>query len=421
MNKRKVAVLFMPLTVIFSCGCASFNRGYLNEAPQVSSERVTCVDSVGEVTYSPSVQNDKVALTVYAPSKLSHKMVATTITRRGQKMLTVGFFPGLPAYRSIGEGGSLIGWTITTTVLNLGLWGPLFNWPYEPFASYKKPESNVGGSPGSMAKFAAVAWFGLYKWLTPAPPEWTTTERVIQAGIEKPLPLDNVLVECEIPAASYRDTMRTDARGQTVFDLPVSPSRRTDVSFSLRDVAQNQHAYKITDQVGKKQTFGLSFSGGTDSSSIISRTTALPRPTWATEPVAVMSITANSVPVTESGALTEWFHNSLAETKYFKLVSRSDMSMILKEQRFQRSDNCDDTQCLVEVGKLLAVGRMIGGSIAKVGQLYVFTSRMLDVETGEVICSAKGSINGDSEKLLAMIGEVAEELCAEYGKLKQRK
>ena len=42
----------------------------------------------------------------------------------------------------------------------------------------------------------------------------------------------------------------------------------------------------------------------------------------------------------------------------FRVIERTEMDNILREQGFQKSGACDDENCLVEVGQLLGVNRM---------------------------------------------------------------
>jgi len=59
------------------------------------------------------------------------------------------------------------------------------------------------------------------------------------------------------------------------------------------------------------------------------------------------------------------------------------MEQIIKEQGFQQS-GCSTDECMVEVGKLIGVEKIVGGSISKVGRTYSVSSRIVNVETGEI-------------------------------------
>jgi TolB-like protein len=75
------------------------------------------------------------------------------------------------------------------------------------------------------------------------------------------------------------------------------------------------------------------------------------------------------------------------------------MDDILKEQGFQQS-GCTSSECVVEVGNMLGVQQMVGGSIGKVGNIYTVSARIIDIESGKVLKSSNYDHIGDIEQLL---------------------
>ncbi len=59
------------------------------------------------------------------------------------------------------------------------------------------------------------------------------------------------------------------------------------------------------------------------------------------------------------------------------------MGEILKEQGFQLTGACDDA-CVVEIGKLVGVIKIIAGSVGCAGTTYTINIRLIDVATGRV-------------------------------------
>ena len=59
------------------------------------------------------------------------------------------------------------------------------------------------------------------------------------------------------------------------------------------------------------------------------------------------------------------------------------MQEVLKEQGFQQS-GCTTDECIVEIGRLIGVEKIISGSISKIGNIYSVSSRLVNVETGEI-------------------------------------
>ena len=99
--------------------------------------------------------------------------------------------------------------------------------------------------------------------------------------------------------------------------------------------------------------------------------------------IAVVVFTGNNVSVADCNALTDRLRTELFNTKYFKVIEREMMEEILEEQGFQQT-GCITDECMVEVGRLIGVEKIIGGSISKVGNVYSVSSRIVNVETGEI-------------------------------------
>lgn len=103
--------------------------------------------------------------------------------------------------------------------------------------------------------------------------------------------------------------------------------------------------------------------------------------------IAIVDFSGKGVSEIEASALTDRLRIELFQTGEFKVIEREIMDQILKEQDFQLS-GCTSTECIVEVGRLIGVERMVGGSISKVGDIYSVSARIISVETGEIITTA---------------------------------
>jgi len=72
------------------------------------------------------------------------------------------------------------------------------------------------------------------------------------------------------------------------------------------------------------------------------------------ETVAVLDFKAViGLNATDVATLTNKFRSSLAKTQKYDVLERSDMESLLKEQDMSLSDMCDNTDCAVQVGKML--------------------------------------------------------------------
>lgn len=126
--------------------------------------------------------------------------------------------------------------------------------------------------------------------------------------------------------------------------------------------------------------------------------------------LAVVDLEGIGISQTEAVALSNRLRNELFRLGAFKVVDRGMMQEILDEQTLQLS-GCTSNECLVEVGRLLGVQQMVGGSISKIGTLFSVSTRLVDVETGEVLNVSDYDIDGGLEDVLRSgMKEVAETL-----------
>ena len=104
----------------------------------------------------------------------------------------------------------------------------------------------------------------------------------------------------------------------------------------------------------------------------------------AQTPIAIIDFEGKEISQSEASALTDRLRNELINNGHYKVVERDMMEEILQEQGFQQS-GCTSNECIVEVGRLIGVEKIVGGSISKVGNLYSVSARIVSVETGEVL------------------------------------
>ena len=115
--------------------------------------------------------------------------------------------------------------------------------------------------------------------------------------------------------------------------------------------------------------------------------------------IAVLDFDANDVSKSNVRALSDRLREELFRTKKYRVLERGLMEEIMKEQKFQLS-GCVSTECIVEVGQLTGVQKMVGGSVSKVGSVYSVSSRIIDVETGEISNMSSYDHTGDMGELL---------------------
>jgi hypothetical protein len=131
--------------------------------------------------------------------------------------------------------------------------------------------------------------------------------------------------------------------------------------------------------------------------------------------VAINNLEARGITADEAATLTDVMRSEMINTGKFRVMERSQMESILKEQGFQQTGACNNEQCMVEMGQLLGAENMVAGSIGKIGKAYSINVRMFSVKTGEIIGTVSQSYAGAIEGLLTTeIPAVAKKLASSW-------
>ncbi len=118
----------------------------------------------------------------------------------------------------------------------------------------------------------------------------------------------------------------------------------------------------------------------------------------AKENIAIMEI-SGTISKSESVILTDKALNLFANSGKYKVIERSMMAEILKEQEFQQT-GCTSSECAVQVGQILGVEKIVFGSVGKLGSMYSISLRLINVASGEVIKTASYDLKGNIEEVL---------------------
>jgi curli biogenesis system outer membrane secretion channel CsgG len=127
--------------------------------------------------------------------------------------------------------------------------------------------------------------------------------------------------------------------------------------------------------------------------------------------VAIMPLEPNGVDSASAKVMTDALSDELLRSGKVRLMERSQMDQILKEQGFQSSGACDGSECAVRVGRLLGIEKIVVGSLGKIGAAYVLSIRAVDVATGEVLAGARKQQVGALENVLTeLLPPLAQEI-----------
>ncbi len=125
--------------------------------------------------------------------------------------------------------------------------------------------------------------------------------------------------------------------------------------------------------------------------------------------VAIIDFDGRGISSLEAQTLTDRFRTSVVGTGAVIVVERAMMLEIIEEQGLQQS-GCTTSECAVEVGALLGVQYMIGGSIGKLGDTFTIDSRLISVETGASVQVKEITYQGKVDGLIIEIGVLAYEM-----------
>jgi high-affinity Fe2+/Pb2+ permease len=122
--------------------------------------------------------------------------------------------------------------------------------------------------------------------------------------------------------------------------------------------------------------------------------------------IAVLDLESLGIDPSETSVLSNRLRSLLVNLGDYKVIERSRMEEILNEQGLQQS-GCTSDECVVEVGKLLGVQKMLAGSFGKFGNVYTLELRIIDVQTGKIESSTNYDYRGEIENLLVKGVETA--------------
>jgi len=115
--------------------------------------------------------------------------------------------------------------------------------------------------------------------------------------------------------------------------------------------------------------------------------------------IAVMGFDARSgVQPGEAETVAEAFAAQLQQTGRFTVVDRKQMRAIMQERGFQSMQSGEGE--VSKVGHILAVRKMVTGSIGKLGDNYIFNVKVTDVETASIEISISKTYDDDLEDVM---------------------
>jgi|GEM_PF-2679301 len=109
-------------------------------------------------------------------------------------------------------------------------------------------------------------------------------------------------------------------------------------------------------------------------------------------------------------ALSDPLRVELQSTGYFRVCDRANIETVMAEIGFQQT-GCTSSQCVVQVGRILGVEKIISGSVSKLGDTYIVNLQLIDVGTALVEKSISEKAECKEGELVYLLGIAAKKLC----------
>ncbi|MBN1647827.1 MAG: hypothetical protein JW874_07330 [Spirochaetales bacterium] len=104
--------------------------------------------------------------------------------------------------------------------------------------------------------------------------------------------------------------------------------------------------------------------------------------------IAILDIESENVPSIILNAVSEIVRSEFTNFGNFTVVERSKLDKIIEEQELALSGVLDESSA-AEIGALVSAQKIVLGELNPVGDEYVLTLRIIDVETGQAEFSAR--------------------------------
>jgi hypothetical protein len=143
---------------------------------------------------------------------------------------------------------------------------------------------------------------------------------------------------------------------------------------------------------------------------------ALPAADGTVRNIAVLDMKSMGVGDHVAQLLTEKLRSEFFSTGTYNVMNREDMSKVMTERDFQRSEECDTPECFAEIGRMLGVEKIVTGSIGKLGSTYSLTLKQIDIESSKNEKIINLSEKCEEDHLFKMITDASRQLMRAAGR-----
>lgn len=121
--------------------------------------------------------------------------------------------------------------------------------------------------------------------------------------------------------------------------------------------------------------------------------------------LAVAEFEGKNVSAADASVISDFLRTDLVKMDVFNVLEREKMAFILAEQQFQMS-GCTDRECVVDMGRLLNVEKVISGNLTKLEDIYYITASVIDIESGKIVVSERAECP-KAEEIVKKVEELA--------------
>ena len=112
--------------------------------------------------------------------------------------------------------------------------------------------------------------------------------------------------------------------------------------------------------------------------------------------VALFTFEGKGMKDEDAALYTGHLRLALHQTKSFVLVEKNQINELLSEKKYDRVD-CNQSDCAIEIGRLIGIKKAIVGSFELVADTCVISGQLLDIESREAEKTATRTYIGDLE------------------------
>ena len=121
-----------------------------------------------------------------------------------------------------------------------------------------------------------------------------------------------------------------------------------------------------------------------------------------------------------SPVLADFLIDELNKSTELKIIEQEMSSEVEKQLDFANSDKCDQTQCHIPVGNLIAAQKLLASKLTRLDKVYVMSVRLIDIKKGVVEFTAKERITGEKDDLEQLTQLVADDVREHFGEKVER-